>query len=204
LFLDSVALTWYLWRWPGESLTQLDRTLSTIGGWVAAVCAFFGIRSKVRKQPDWPVVFSQLPVVLIALLVTILVWFFVLPFHSLEIMVRNSEGPLELATATFSPDASPIRGQTGRDGLLKVPALMAASYTVRLAREGYHSRTVGFPFSGSSAAQGRRPQCYPGKEACRLGSALQRASGKPAGGRGDLSGGRALWCDAGPTQPASG
>ena len=147
LFLDVVALTWYLWRLPDASLTRLDKTLSTAGGWIAAAIAFFGIRSKVRRQPNWPRTLAQLPVVLVTVAATALVWFFVLPFHSLEIYIAGAEGPLDKATATLSGADSQIRGESGRDGVLRVPGLMAKGYSVVLARDGYTPKKVFFPFT---------------------------------------------------------
>src|SRR5664279_5142669 len=83
LFLNSVPLTWCLWR-HADWLSSLQKTLTTAAGWVTTVCAFLGIRHKVKKQPDWPKTLQQPPVVLLTLAVSVLVWFFVLPVHSLE------------------------------------------------------------------------------------------------------------------------
>jgi hypothetical protein len=65
LFLDAVAITWYVFRVPESSLDHLHKTLTTLGGWITSFAAAAGIELKIRKQPEWRLIPRQLPVIAI-------------------------------------------------------------------------------------------------------------------------------------------
>ncbi len=142
VFLDAAAITWYLWKLPDSSLTQLGKVLRAAGGWVVSAVSFFGIRHSLTKAAGWQVASN-----LIVASVTALVWFLLLPVHSLQLQVRGEGAlPLANATASIAGESQPRGASSGADGSLVVGSLAAASYDVIVAHKGYVSQRRIYPF----------------------------------------------------------
>lgn len=141
IFLDALAITWYLWKLPSSSLDHLDKTLRIAGGWISAAVGFLGVRHTITKTPGW-----QLAAGLIVVAVTALVWFLLLPLHSLYLTVTDESGPLAEATATIAGEELPRGAGSDSRGSLVVSSLAAAKYDVVVARKGYVSKHRIFPF----------------------------------------------------------
>src|ERR1019366_8654716 len=52
VFLDAIAVTWYLWKLPASSFGQLDKVLRGLGGWVSAALGFLGIKHTIDRSED--------------------------------------------------------------------------------------------------------------------------------------------------------
>jgi hypothetical protein len=147
VFLDAVALTWYLGKIPESSFDHLHKVLTGLGGWITPVLTYFGIKVKVQKQPEWRVLSQQLPVVLIVSAATVIIWFLLLPFHTLTVRVTDDGGPVGKATARFLDDKGPQASFSDQSGVLKLGGLSAATYYLVVAREGCTDQQVTVPFS---------------------------------------------------------
>jgi hypothetical protein len=141
VFLDALAITWYLWKLPESSLDHLNKTLRIAGGWVTAGFSFLGLKHTIDKAQGW-----QWAAGLIVITTTILVWFLLLPVHSLYLTVTDDSGPLADATATIAGEDVPRGAASDPRGSLVVGSLTAAKYDVLVARKGYVSQHRIFPF----------------------------------------------------------
>ena len=141
VFLDAIAVTWYLWKLPASSFGQLDKVLRGLGGWVSAALGFLGIKHTIDKPQGW-----QLAAGTIVVAASVLVWFLLLPVHSLRLTVEDMNGPMEGATATIAGEGQPRGRESDSHGSLGVNSLAAAPYHVVVARQGYVSKPRIFEF----------------------------------------------------------
>jgi hypothetical protein len=147
LFLDAVAITWYVLKLPESSFDHLHKTLTALAGWITSIAAALGIELKVRKQPAWRSLPRQLPVILIVAAVTVIVWFLLLPFHTLTIRVTGDDKPLTLATAKIAGEVSPRASVSDRNGFLELGGLSAAKYSLVISKQPCSDQQTTVPFS---------------------------------------------------------
>jgi hypothetical protein len=147
VFLDAVALTWYAYKIPESSFDHLHKVLMALGGGIATALTYFGIKLKIQKQPEWSALTQQLPVVLIVGAATVIIWFLLLPFHTLTVRITDNDGAVAKATARFIDDKGPQASFSDNSGVLKLGGLSAATYYVAIAREGCTEQQVTVPFS---------------------------------------------------------
>lgn len=110
VFLDLLALTVYFWRIPTEQFEQWKKILSTMSSWLGTMAAAFGIRYAAKSGTTLRDVLGIRPVQIGILAFTVVVWFFVLPFHTVT-----------LETYTVGDDAATRRPVANAQVFLGVP-----------------------------------------------------------------------------------
>ena len=78
--------------------------------------------------------------------VSAMVWSFILPFHSVSLVVSGDDGPLARATVTVDGEKT-TRRPSRDDGKLRITSLNASAYTITVSREGYIARKFGITVS---------------------------------------------------------
>ncbi len=140
LLCNLGAITWYLWAVPDQDLEKWKKVASTVGSWVVSVAGFLGIKF-AAGQRSVPEMLSPLHVRLAILVLTISLWLFVLPFHSLSLVVMDMDTgkPLPGVMVTVDQAQGPRPHISDDQGLLKVNALLASPHHLLLARNRYQS-----------------------------------------------------------------
>jgi hypothetical protein len=140
LLCNLGAITWYLWAVPDQDLEKWKKVASTVGSWVGSVAGFLGIKFVAGKQ-SVPEMLSPLHVRLAILVLTVCLWLFVLPFHSLSLVVTDLDTgkPLPGVTVTVDQAQGPRPHISDGQGLLRVNALLASPHHLLLARNRYQS-----------------------------------------------------------------
>jgi hypothetical protein len=147
VFLDLCALTWYFWAAP-EELATLQKILPIVGSWLVTILTFFGIRYKFRRGQSIEQVLRIRPVQLCVIASTILIWFFVLPFHSIAISVHDfhSKGPLSRVTVKVGHGNNSKAGISDEKGKFEIGGLRATSYKLQLEKRGYKTININISF----------------------------------------------------------
>lgn len=139
LFADLCALTWYLWAIPEAQLEHSKKIVTAVAGWISSVLGFFGIKYAVRKRFPLSQALRLLPVRLSTIALTLGIWFFVLPFHSITLYVQ---GPDNKPLAGVTPTVDGVRQLNPSDdrGQLKIKGLAAWTHRIILEKEGYKTK----------------------------------------------------------------
>jgi hypothetical protein len=148
LAVDLCALTWYLWQLPGGSFNDLKKVLTTAGGWISSIAGFFGIKHVFRKSYPLERVLAGITAELLVGALTAMVWFFVLPFHSVTIRVSgaDTQQPLDGARVIVGKSEGQKPVDHVSPGVLRVHGLLAADTNITVQHEGYQPTTPPLAF----------------------------------------------------------
>jgi hypothetical protein len=139
LLADLCALTWYLWAIPPDQVQQWEKTVSTVAGWVTSAMGFWGIKHVSRRKLSLAEMVSLRPVRLPMLVLAAGIWFFILPFHSIEVAVRGPDGnPLAGVMAKVDGDTRP--NASDGEGRLSIGGLLACAHSIELEKTDYKPR----------------------------------------------------------------
>jgi hypothetical protein len=139
LVADMCALTWYLWDLPTADSQRWEKTIATMAGWIVSIMAFWGIKHATKRQMSLAQFISLPPVRLSTIGVTLAIWFFVVPFHSVTVLVRGPDGsPLAGAMATVDHMTQP--SDSDSRGFLRIGSLGARTHTIEVRKTGYNPR----------------------------------------------------------------
>ncbi len=153
VFLDLLALTVYFWRIPTEQFEQWKKILSTMTSWLGAVAAAFGIRYAAKSGTTLRDVLGIRPVQIGILAFTVIVWFFVLPFHAVTVETyatgSQSRGrtPVANARVYLGVPGDSTLGERAEAGMsqwvsdssatFRAPGLSARAYQLVVRADGY-------------------------------------------------------------------
>lgn len=146
LLADLAAIAWYFASLPDVSWQGWKKVIGTIGAWIAAILAFFGIKHQVAKNITIPQLLASRPSELALILLSIGVWLFCVPFHVLQMNVRDADGPVQGASVSID-GANASFGQTDPSGNIRLQGLAAAQHTILVDKPGYEPRKVTARFS---------------------------------------------------------
>lgn len=134
LLTDLCAITWYLRAIPESQFDNWKKTVSILGSWVGSVLGFFGI--KYATKVSLSKALTLLPVRLSTIVVTLIIWFFIVPFHSITLNVLGQDGkPLEGVSATL--DGVRKLNPSDERGQLTIAGLAAWNHKIVLEKAGY-------------------------------------------------------------------
>lgn len=144
LLVNLCALTWYLWKIPTTNqFDTLEKTISTVTGWIASALGFFGIKHTIRKKLSMAHALALRPVQFSTVVLTVGVWLFIYPFHSITLYVRGGDAkPLAGATATIDRESARRIEASDEQGQLKIRGLLACSHNILLEKAGYKPRPL--------------------------------------------------------------
>ena len=147
MLADLCAVTWYLWSLPESDAKRWQATIGIVAGWIGSLMAFWGIRHGTRKTTLARLA-AMPPVQLCVGLITVGIWFFILPFHAITLEVRGQAGaPLADVTATCDDGAGGRPDVSDAQGRLRIKGLLASTHKVVLARPGYQQQQVSVGFA---------------------------------------------------------
>jgi hypothetical protein len=139
LVVDLCALTWYFWNLPTADSQRLEKTITTVAGWIVSIMGFWGIKHAAKRKMSLAQLMTIPPVQLSTLGITAAVWFFVLPFHAVKILVRGPDGSA-LAGAMAKVDGVVQGGASDSQGRLVIRSLAARMHTIEVKKGGYSPR----------------------------------------------------------------
>lgn len=139
VFLDLCALTWYFWTIPAKSFSDLKKVISTVASWLTTLATFFGIRYKFRRKQSFAQVLRIRPVQLCIIAFTILIWYFIVPLHSITILVQESisKQPLSGVTVRVDAEKNPRPTISDDQGKIVIGGLPAAPHDLCFELHGY-------------------------------------------------------------------
>jgi hypothetical protein len=136
---DLLALTCYLWALPDHDLLKWKKVVSTVGAWLTSLFTFLGVKRALKNKYSGAEFVSMLPVRPSIAVVSLVIWFFVLPFHSLDLTVADIDSSSAIRGVATRVDN---KGSYDSDehGMVHLSGLLAAPHTVHLEKTGYKSR----------------------------------------------------------------
>jgi hypothetical protein len=143
-FLDLIALTWHFWAMPADLFNEKKKILTTVASWAGSILTFLGIRYKFKKGQSIEQVLAIRPVQLCVIAFTFVVWFFVVPFHSLSLVVTDLESGRALSGVTVKVDEDEFPRPALSDpmGEIRIGGVRAAPHKLRLERPGYKTTEI--------------------------------------------------------------
>src|SRR5258708_1560512 len=137
LICNLAAIAWYFWSLPEQNWDHSKKVIGTLASWSVSVLTFFGIRHTVAKNITVTAFLSMLPARLVIILVSVALWLFCLPFHSLTITVLDGRLPLEGATVRLDGSISRRYGATDALGRIHLGGLAAAEHNMVVEKSDY-------------------------------------------------------------------
>lgn len=143
VFLDLCALTWYFWSIPQDLFQSWKKIVSTIVSWLGSILTFFGIRYKFKREKSIEQVLRIRPVQLCIVAFTIIIWYFILPFHSITMSVQESDSRTPLSgVAVKVDDEEGYRAFSDENGKVKIGSLNVSGHKFLLEMKGYKPMPV--------------------------------------------------------------
>jgi hypothetical protein len=144
LVCDLIAITWYLWQIPETEFERWKKVVSALGSWLASIAGFFGIKA-LLKSPSIGDFLDVSYVRIVIALASVAIWLFILPFHSLTLLVTDPAGqPLAGVAGRTEKGQSGMSDPSGR---LRFDGLLATPHRVQLAKTEYVSGEWGSGFA---------------------------------------------------------
>lgn len=141
--LDLCALTWYLWSIPEDHFQSWKKIVSTIVSWIGSILTFFGIRHKFKREKSIEQVLKIRPVQLCIVAITIIIWYFILPFHSITMYVKEFDFQTPVSgVGVMVDDEEGYRGFSDENGKVKIGSINVGAHKFLLEKSGYKPKSV--------------------------------------------------------------
>src|SRR5439155_490438 len=148
VFLDLCALTWYFQVLPESRFKNWEKIVSTGATWLSGLLVYVGIKYKFGEIKSVAEVLRIRPVQLCIVVLTTLVWYFVLPFHTVAVSIAESGSNKSLEGITVKVDSETAARPTLSDaqGKIIIRGLLASGHDLRFQGNGYQDEpaTAGF------------------------------------------------------------
>ncbi len=115
-----------------------------MAGWIVSILTYFGVRHKLGEEKSVAQVLKIKPIQLGIVVITIAIWYLVIPLRSLTIQVQDFDSGAVLPGATVQVDKekAPRPAMSNEKGEIKIRGLRAVPLDLRFERDGYQTKTV--------------------------------------------------------------